>query len=195
MNGNFSERSGSVAVSISMTNLLDTGLPVLVFDISPDFRTWEDHLSTLFHSEKFDELASITGLPVPVCCTFDELRGTFWLSDLVFPEFSDAVEVSKHGRVPCAASRHQIRHWLWFCCDSFFTCIFLRSFRHRFDAVDGAAMAKDGSTQHVWNSPLSVCLRVGFRCQCIWFGSWGPNWFYQTTHQAQLCGFWKHVSL
>ena len=77
----FRERSDSAAVSesisISMTNLLDTGLPLLVPDILPDFLTGEDHLSSLSHSEEFDELASITGLPVPVCCTFDELRGTF----------------------------------------------------------------------------------------------------------------------
>ena len=25
--------------------------------------------------------------------------------------------------------------------------------------------------------------------------SWGPNSFYQTTNQEQLCGFWKRVSL
>ena len=39
----FSERFDSAAVSesisISMTNLLETGLPVLVYDISPDFLT------------------------------------------------------------------------------------------------------------------------------------------------------------
>ena len=39
----FRERFDSAAVSesisISMTNSLDTGFPVLVFDISPDFRT------------------------------------------------------------------------------------------------------------------------------------------------------------
>ena len=39
----FRERSDSKAVaesiSISMTNSLDTGFPVPVFDISPDFRT------------------------------------------------------------------------------------------------------------------------------------------------------------
>ena len=51
------------------------------------------------------------------------------------------------------------------------------------------------SIHHVWNFPLSVCLRVGSWCQCIWFGSWGPNWFYDTTNQEQLCGFWEHVSL
>ena len=42
--------------------------------------------------------------------------------------------------------------------------------------------------------PLSVCVRVSSWCQYIWFGSWGPNWFYQKTNQEQLCGFWKHVS-
>ena len=97
----FRERSDSAAVSesisISMTNVLDTSLPVLVLDISPEFRTWEDHLSSLFHSEELDELASISGLPVPVCCTFNELRGTFWLSELVFSGFSDAVEASTVG--------------------------------------------------------------------------------------------------
>ena len=43
------ERFDSVAVSesisSSMTKLSCTGLTVLVFDISPDFHTWEDHLS------------------------------------------------------------------------------------------------------------------------------------------------------
>ena len=87
----------SECISISMTNLLDTGLTVLVPDISTDFRTWDDHLSSLFYSEEFDELARKTGLPVPVCCTLNELRGTFWLSDLVFPGFSDAVETSTFG--------------------------------------------------------------------------------------------------
>ena len=29
-------------------------------------------MSSLFHSEEFDELASITGLPEAVCCTFNE---------------------------------------------------------------------------------------------------------------------------
>ena len=38
----------------------------------------------------------------------------------------------KHIRIPYAASWYQIHHRLWFCCDSFFTWIFLRSFRHHF---------------------------------------------------------------
>ena len=51
------------------------------------------------------------------------------------------------------------------------------------------------TSHHAWNCPLSVCLWVGFWCQCIWFGSLGPEWFCQITHQAQLCGFGIHVSL
>ena len=51
----FNERFDSVAtsesISSSMTNLSFSGLPVLVFDISPDFHTSEDHLSSMFHSE------------------------------------------------------------------------------------------------------------------------------------------------
>ena len=80
-----------------MTNLSSTGLTVLAPFISPDFHSWEDHFSLIFHSEDFDELDSNTGLTVPVCCTFNELRGTFWLSDLVFSKLSDAVEANTFG--------------------------------------------------------------------------------------------------
>ena len=108
---------------------------------------------------------------------------------------------SQHIRSPFAASRDQIHHRFRFCCDSFFTWIFLCSFRHHFKTIGRTEMAnvkqtqKDDSIHHVWSFPLSVCLRVGFWCQCIWFGFWGPNWFDRTTNQEQLCGFWKHVSL
>ena len=60
----FSERFDSVAVpesisSSSMTNLFvswvnccpPTGLPVLAPNITPDFYSWEDHFSSMFHSE------------------------------------------------------------------------------------------------------------------------------------------------
>ena len=98
----FSERFDSVSISSSMTNLSvswvngypPAGLSVLASNISPDLHSWEDHLSSMFHSEKSDELAPITGLSVLVCCSFDKLRGTFWLSDSVFPGLSDAVEAS-----------------------------------------------------------------------------------------------------
>ena len=49
---------------------------------------------------------SITGLPVPVCYTFNELRGTSRHSDLVCPGLSDAVEASTFGSL--ALSRDQI---------------------------------------------------------------------------------------
>ena len=52
----------------------------------------------------------------------------------------------------------------------------------------------DWSTHHVWNCPLSVCLRVDVWCQQIWFVFLGPGWFCQITNQEQLCGFWIHVS-
>ena len=99
-----------------------------------------------------------------------------------------------------ALSFLQIHHRLRFCCDSFFSWILLKSFRHRFKTIGGSEVAdveqtKDGSTHHVRNFPLSVCLRVGFGVDVFWFGSWGPNWFYQATNQEQLCGSWKHVSL
>ena len=54
---------------------------------------------------------------------------------------------------------------------------------------------KDDSIRHVWNFPWLACLRVGFWCRCTWFGFLGPSWFDRTTNQAQLCGYWKRVSL
>ena len=75
---------------------------------------------------------------------------------------------SKHNKIPFAASRDQIHLRLRFCCDSFFTWIFLRSFRHRFGAACRAKDAdiwkewEDDSIHHVWNFPWSICLRVGF---------------------------------
>ena len=93
---------------------------------------------------------------------------------------------------PFAASRDQIHHRFRLCCDSFFTWIFLRSFRHHFRTIDRTEMADVEQTQKMipfitW----SVCLRVGFWCQRIWFGFWGPNWFSRITNQEQLCGFWE----
>ena len=79
----------------------------------------------------------------------------------------------------------------------FLTCTFLCSFRHRFDAVDGAEMANVKQTQTM--VPLISCeislgqyvCELGFWCRCIWFGFWNPDWFDRTTNQEQLCGFWK----
>ena len=57
----------------------------------------------------------------------------------------------------------------------------------------------------MWNSPLSVCLRVGFWYQCIWFGSWGPTlilsnnqsratlWVLETCLIVGLLPFYDHL--
>ena len=200
----FGERSDSVAVaesmSMSMTNFLHTGLTVLVPDISPEFLTWEDHLSSMFHAEEFDEQASITGLKAPVCCRFKRAQWNY----LTFRFGVHRVfrcSRGKHDLIPYTASRYQIHRRLWFCCDSFFTCVFLCSFRHRFDTDDGAEMAYVEQTQKT--VPFITCaISLGqyvcelvFWCQYIWFESWDPNWFYQITNPEELCGFWKHVSL
>ena len=61
----------------------------------------------------------------------------------------------KHVRIPCAASRDQIHHRLRFWCDSFFTCIFLRSFRHYFKTIGRTEMADVEQTQKM--IPLITC--------------------------------------
>ena len=55
--------------------------------------------------------------------------------------------------------------------------------------------SRQEASLYVFEENETVCLRVGFWCQCIWFGFWGPNWFDRITNQEQLCGFWTHVSL
>ena len=47
----------------------------------------------------------------------------------------------------------------------------------------------------MWNFLWLGCQQVGSWCRCTWFGSLGPNWFDRTTNRAQLCGYWKHISL
>ena len=68
---------------------------------------------------------------------------TFWCSG------------GKHVRIRYAASRDQIHHRLRFCCDSFFTCIFLRSFRHHFKTIGGTEMANVEQTQKM--IPFITC--------------------------------------
>ena len=61
----------------------------------------------------------------------------------------------KHVRIPFAASRDQIHHRLRFCCDFFFTWIFLRSFRHHFRTIDWTEMANVIQTQKM--IPFITC--------------------------------------
>ena len=60
--------------------------------------------------------------------------------------------------------------------------------------ADGTEMADVEQTQKMIpfiTCEISLCQYV---CDLVlvvnvfWFGSWGPNWFYQTTNQEQLCG-------
>ena len=62
---------------------------------------------------------------------------------------------SQHVRIPHAVSWDQIHHRLWFCCDSFFTCILLRSFRHHFRTSGRTEMANFEQAQQM--IPLITC--------------------------------------
>ena len=95
----------------------------------------------------------------------------------------------KYVRIPYTVSWYQIHHRLWFCCDSFFTCIFLCSFRHRFETVNGTEMGDVEQTQKIVSlitCEISLCQYV-----CEFF--FGVNVF--DLDLGELCGFWKHVSL
>ena len=140
---------------------------------------------------------SLTDFPVLRCCLVHELRGN-WLSYLVFTGLFDAVEASTSGVL---SLHRETKFIIGF--DFAVTLSSPASSCVLFDTTSRQLVelkwlmlnTKDDSIHHVWNFPLSVCLRVGSWCQCIWCGSWGPNWFYRIINQEQLCGFWKHVSL
>ena len=117
------------------------------------------------------------------------------------PGFLMQWKIVQHTRIPFAASRDQIHHRLRFWCDSFFTCIFLRSFRHHFKTIGRTEKANVKQTQKM--IPFITCeISLGqYVCELVFGVSvfdlyfLGPNWLYRTTNQEQLCGFWKHVSL
>ena len=163
----FRERFDSVTVSesisLSMTNLSSTGLPVLAPDISPNFLSWEEPLVV---NVPFWVVWWAGAHHRPPCS---------WL--LLIPRahrycltfrfgFHRAFQCSwsKNVRIPHAVSRDQIHHRLWFCCDSFFTCIFLCSFRHRFKTIDGTEMADVEQTQKM--IPLITCEISLCQCAC-----------------------------
>ena len=134
------EKFDSVAVSesitSSMTNLSSTGLPVLLPNISPDFLACEDNLSSMFHSELFDELAPKMGLSTCLLHTqmSSEVRS---LSDLV-PRLSDAVETSTFGSLTLHRD----------------TKLIINS--HRFKIVDGTEIA-DVEQKTLMTTPFTTC--------------------------------------
>ena len=94
----------------------------------------------------------------------------------------------KHVRIPHAVSQDQIHHWLFL--HMHLLVFFSTSLQDWYwtELADVEQTQKDDSIHHVWNFPSSTCLRVDSWCQCISFGSWGPNWLDRTTNQEQLCG-------
>ena len=96
----FRERFDSAAVSESIssskTNSSSTSLSVLAPNISPRFPLLRRPFHRQYSILSIDELAPNTSLVVLVCCSFNELNGT-WLSDLVFHGLSDAAEASTSG--------------------------------------------------------------------------------------------------
>ena len=139
-----------------------------------------------------------TGFTVLSYISACALRG-FWLSYLVFPGLSDAVDDRADGGLSMLRAIKLIIGLVFAV-----TLSSPDSFCDLLDTTSGHSVelkwlmlknTKHGSIHHVWAFPWLTCLRVGFWCQCIWFGFWGPNWFDRTTNQEQLCGFWKHVSL
>ena len=187
----------SESISSSMTNLSQTGLPALVPDISPDFHTWEDHLSSMFHSEKFDELAPNT----PCTCLLHIKRAQRYVLTFRFgphPGFqmqsTQARSDPLHGiSIPNSSSALILWLFLHLHLLVFFFDIALTLLMELKWLMLNRHKRWFHSSRLIF--PLLVCLRVGFWCQCIWVESWRKNWFYQTTNQEQLCGFWKHDSL
>ena len=182
----FHERSDSVAVlsisSSSTTNLYVcwvnkptgcslTGFPLLASNISSDFHSWEDHFLSVFPfwviwwaSAHYRSLRSWL-LLIPRAqryLTFiSGLPRSFWCSR------------GKLVRSPYAASRDQIHHRIRFCCDSFFTWIFLRSFRHHFKTIGRTEMANVEQTQKM--IPFITC-EIAL-CQYVCESVFGVNVF------------------
>ena len=89
---NLQQDKGYCTKKILSVHILQV-LPHIKIGCTPVRLTWEDHLSSMFHSEECDEQASITSLSVLGCCSVHELRG-IWLSNLVFTGLSDALGLS-----------------------------------------------------------------------------------------------------
>ena len=163
-----------------MTNLSYTGLPVLVFDTFTRFPLLRRQLVVNVPFWVVSWASAQYGSPHTCLLHIWRTRSyaltfrfvfhrTFWCSRGIY------------DRIPYTASWYHVHQRLRFCCDSFFTCIFLCYLRHRFETVNGTEMAdveqtqKDDSIHHVWNFSWSICLRVGFWCQCTWFWFFGSK--------------------
>ena len=88
-----------------------------------------------------------------VCCTSNELTGTFWLSDLVFSGLSDAVEASTFGSLTLYRETKFIIGFVF--AVTLFHLHLLCCFWHRFKTIDGTEMADAEQTQKM--SPFITC--------------------------------------
>ena len=161
-----------------------TGRRVLSSVNSSDFHSWEDQVLSTFHSEAAWWVCEYNGSPRSVMLL--SLRAQFAGSEVIDVHIwlslglSDAVEASTSGG-PFTASRDQIHHWFRLCCDSFFTWIFLCSFRHHFSTICKTQMADVKQTQKMIPcitreiSLLLTFLKVGVWCWYICVDSWGPD--------------------
>ena len=116
--------------------------------------------------------------------------------------FSPAFWCSRRqrGGSPFTASRDQIHHWSRFCCDSFFTWIFLRSFRHYFRTICGTEMADAKQTQKMIRYITCEVSLGQYACELvlsinvfIWI--LGSNLIRSYNESRATVWFWKHVSL
>ena len=78
---------------------------------------------------------------------------------------SDAIEAAPSDSSRCIGE--QIHHRLRLCCDPFFTCIFLRSFRHHFKTSDRTEIANVEQTQNM--IPFITCEISSVSVSASWF--------------------------
>ena len=162
-----------------------------------DFNDKSDSVTVLEPTSSSSTInLSVCCMNKPGGCSFTGLRVLTSITSSDFHSWEDHFSSAflsenldeQHIRIPFAASRDRIHHRPRFCCDSFFTCILLHSFWHHFKTI--------GKTERdVSNFLWSVCLRVGFWCQCNWFGFWWFKLILSNNNPEQLCGFGIRVSL
>ena len=170
----FDSMAVSESISISMTNLSYTGLPVLVFDISPDFHTWENHLSqcSILSSLMSWRPTRVSPYLFAAHLSSSEVRSDIqiWFSPGFPMQSRQARSDPSHNiGIPNSSSALIL---LWLFLHLHLLVFFSTSLQDYWWNWNGWCWTNttNDSIHHVWNFPLSACLRVGFWCQCIWFG-------------------------
>ena len=128
---------------------------------------------------------------------FHELRG-IWLSYLVFSGFLMQQRQARQDSFRCIArpnsSSASILLWLFL---HLHLLAFFSTSSRQLVELKWLMLNKLQKMIPFITCEISLCQYVcelGFWCQCIWFGFWGPNWLCQTTHPAALSKFNTRVS-